>query len=446
MAIQRKKIAVVTIGGTMFMHGETLSPGEVQLPTLEPRKTFQGRIETQKPRQLELFPSRVKIPLDRVFAEEVEVQHEHLFNIDSSQVRAYHLDRLASKIAHLSRDPSINGIVVVSGTDKMHRIATRMAHHLHNLNTPVVFTGASTPIMRPGSDARRNYEQAIRAAIDLGKTGINQVVLSFGRGKRELGSEVHHTLNALKANTEQDLFNHQFKRVVATVTPDKGTQLTDIGRELGIKAREARQKRRGKYKPLLHTTFTPVKKDLLEIVEIPETKSIQKIRISPSAKAIVIRAAGKGHVPKRAITLIERLSTGRPVVITSEAGADVNLASYIAGREALQRGMLPSGGLITPSAEIRLEYLAHKMNEITAFAKSQCPRSQNSDAYKARLVAALFLSGAKFRGKNTRKKHEQALKTVIPKHDVIINRTIEAALIRAKHAVEKFKPRAAPSA
>ncbi len=450
--MEKKRIAVVTIGGTMFMQlKRALRPGEVTLPPLRESKDPMPQGFSGKP----------------IRPDEVIIEHNPLFNIDSSQIRRYHLNKLGEEIAKLSNDDGIDGIIVISGTDRMHRIVTRLAHHVHDLHKPVVFTGAQVPISVDGSDARRNYEHAVRAAIDLATMRLNNFFLVFG-GSRQKGGEIQHPLNMLKASaTSLDAFDHPYKRVVGHVTWSGGVKTSKLGKQMAVRSglkrvRQAVQlaKRAAKTgrptESVVHiarawrhgmttsrqTAFTPIRKDLIDVIEISETKTISEIKLNPRAKVIILRASGKGNPIEKVMRQVNRLAAGRPVIVTTEAGADVDLTAYGPGQEALRKGMLPCGGLITQSAEIRAEYLAHHMDKISDYAKNKKTKEMSVNEFKRRLFAALYLSGAKFRGgSEVRKKHENSLGTKILGYDVVTNQPIEEALAKAHLAIVSFTRR-----
>ncbi len=475
MGVEKKRIAVVTIGGTFFMKGSALSPGKVDLPPLRtseglPRELFEAFNQPSETGRVRRAWQRYGSPIR---PGQIEIEHHPLFNIDSSQIRVKHLNKLGKKLAELSNNKDVDGVVVISGTDKLHRLVTRLAHHLQGLNKPVVFTGAQIPINQQGSDARRNYEQAVRAAYSLSDFDLNQVFLCFGRGQKELGGEIHHPLNALKADPNSlDAFNHPHKRVVGTVLWGGGLHPTGFG--LSLVPREVvkfREKTRRKLTagltlaqiarmpkevdhvlsavikaPLyIHdTTFTKIREDFADTVEIQETKSLGRFRISGGAKVIVLKASGKGNVRKSALEAVTKRAAGRPVVVCTEAGADVDLASYEPGVKALQSGMIPSGGLIPVSAEIRAEYLAHHMETIDRYARQKAKPDMAVEDFKRRLFAALYLSGARFKGRETKAKHEKALGIKIANRDFLINTPIEDALMHAHLAIKKFEKEKQP--
>ncbi|MFH0713371.1 MAG: asparaginase domain-containing protein [Candidatus Micrarchaeota archaeon] len=426
--LPRKRIAVVIIGGTVFMRlkGETLEPGEIKLPLLRPQGKPAWCIDEFRPGN-------------------VEIQQHFLYNIDSSRIDVKRLNQLGKKLVQLSNDKTIDGVVVISGTDRMHKIVTRLAHHLHDLHKPVVFTGAQIELAKQGTDAKRNYENAVRTAWYLSVAKYPNVVLCFGRDRIEQGADVHHSLNALKLkSSELDAFDHPHKRVILQAHYDGNVRLTGWGKKLlGSKSLRAlyRSKKERHEAPL--TTFTPVREDLLDNIEVSETRSIQGIRISKTAQVIALRASGKGNVAKNVLETVAKRAGNRPVIVTTDAGADVDLAAYKPGREALQHGMLPSGGLIPVSAEIRGEYLGHEMAKIDNYVLRNCPRETDKNDFKRKLFAALYLSGAKFHGEATKRKHEDALGIKIPNFDLIINRPIEIALVRA-HKEMLRKPQALP--
>ncbi len=426
-----KRIAVVTIGGTVFMTGAPLKPGEVKLPNL---RSF----------------SKQSSLSDGFSPERVQIAHHHLFNIDSARIRTGRLNKLGRKLAQLSNDKRIDAIVVLSGTDKMHRIVTRLAHHLHDLGKPVVFTGAQIELTKQGSDAKRNYEHAIRTAWFLSHAKYNQVVLSFGRNTVDEGAEVHHALNVLKFKPDElDAFDHPNKRVIARVKYDQEVKLTRQGKKLfGPKLlKDLLRNGHGSIKPPRpdrrkkpRATFDTIKEDLIDMIDASETKSLKKIRVRNDSEVIILHASGKGNVNQPILQKIAKRAGNRPVIVTTEAGADVNLAAYEPGRDALAHGMLPSGGLIPISAQIRAEYLAHHMAAIKQYASQNCPRESDRNDFERKLFAGLYLSGAQFRGKITQKKHEEALGITIPKHDLLINRSIQSAIRLAHNEIFKKPP------
>ena len=87
-------------------------------------------------------------------------------NIDSSNIRPEHWDRVASVIGENYDD--YDGFVVTHGTDTMAYTASALSFVLRGLGKPVVFTGSQIPGKRIESDARRNFVNAVRvASMDL---------------------------------------------------------------------------------------------------------------------------------------------------------------------------------------------------------------------------------------------------------------------------------------
>ena len=440
--MEERRIAVVTTGGTITMTGPPYGPGETGLPLLRKMKR-QSRVR-EPPKGALAHHGEPLQP------EHVKIQTHAVVNLDSVDLSVKELNKLGEKLVELSNDADVHAIVVTGGTDKLHRFHTRMAHHLHNLNKPVVFTGAQIPHGRKKSDARRNYEQGIRVAYDLSNAGLNQVVLCFakrppiqtetpsGKLKRPpFVGEVYHALNSLKAHADRpDAFHHTYKRILAEVTRRRGTVLTELGqRVLKLEKQRIAQE----------TTFTPIQEDLLQQLNlVSETISPKTIKISSRARALVVLASGKGNLRNKILRRLANRAGSRPIVIATEAGAHVDLTSYVPGVNALKRGMLPSGGLIPVTAEIRAEYLAHKMPEIEQYATNYKPRNLTVQEFKQKLFAALYLSGARFIGRDTKKKHEAELGIKIAKDDVVINASIHEALVKAHAAIKEFENKRKP--
>lgn len=193
------------------------------------------------------------------------------------------------------------------------------------------------------------------------------------------------------------------------------------------------------------TTFTPVVEGLAQKIEAGETLPVENIKVGRKAKVVILQASGDGNARPEVLEEAMRQANGRPVIVTTEAGAYVNLTSYEPGRLALTRGAVPSGGLIPVSAEIRAEYLASRMHEIREYAEKHAPNGVDRQAFVRRLFATLYLSGAKFKRKGTKEEHSKALGIPILGNELLVNKPLEKALSVACNALTSFnRPKAKP--
>ncbi len=111
------------------------------------------------------------LPFLKGLDRKVAIDGAVLCNLDSSDLTPAHWEQLASAIAE--RHESVDGFVVVHGTDTMAYTATALALLLENLQRPVVLTGAQRPIAELRSDARMNLmHAAISATLSVPEVGI----------------------------------------------------------------------------------------------------------------------------------------------------------------------------------------------------------------------------------------------------------------------------------
>ncbi|WP_433202842.1 asparaginase domain-containing protein [Nocardia sp. CA-107356] len=83
-------------------------------------------------------------------------------------------EQVRSAIAHRRPD----GVLVVHGTDTMAYVGARMAFELHDLDVPVVLTGAQIPLGQPGSDAGSNLALALN---HIAAHTVAGTFIAFGR-------------------------------------------------------------------------------------------------------------------------------------------------------------------------------------------------------------------------------------------------------------------------
>ena len=88
----------------------------------------------------------------------------YIENIDSTNMNPKYWDRMADVIAeNYSR---YDGFVITHGTDTMAYTASALSYSLQNLGKPVVITGSQIPGDKIETDARRNFVNAVRVAVE----------------------------------------------------------------------------------------------------------------------------------------------------------------------------------------------------------------------------------------------------------------------------------------
>lgn len=141
-----KRVLMLHTGGTLGMTGTPLEPGALA-----------GRL-------LEMVPE-----LDRI----AEIESRTIANLDSSDIHPGHWARLAREISEARDD--FDGFVIIHGTDTMAYTASALAFALHDLDRPVVLTGAQRPLAALRTDARRNLTDA----LDIATRSIPEVGICF---------------------------------------------------------------------------------------------------------------------------------------------------------------------------------------------------------------------------------------------------------------------------
>ncbi|MBV6759408.1 asparaginase [Rhodococcus opacus] len=111
---------------------------------------------------------------------------------DSSSMTFADMDLVRDAVTSELRDPDLDAVVVLHGTDTMEETAFLVDLH-HADPRPVVFTGAQRTFDHPESDARTNLADAIAAGTDpaLREAGV---LIAFG-------GAVHRASGTRKADT-----------------------------------------------------------------------------------------------------------------------------------------------------------------------------------------------------------------------------------------------------
>ena len=106
--------------------------------------------------------------------------------IDSAHATWADWNRIGRTIA--DQHEAYEGFIVTHGTDTMAFTGAALCFALHGLERPVILTGSMVPLGQPGSDARRNLTDAIKAA----QTAPAGIWLQFG-GQRLHGARLRKT-------------------------------------------------------------------------------------------------------------------------------------------------------------------------------------------------------------------------------------------------------------
>jgi len=165
--IANRRVAILTTGGTIAMQYDAEADGAV--PTLG-AADFTAALPPGLP----------------------ELQTEELVNLPSSHFRLDTLWTIRERVAGLTAEPGVDGIVITHGTDTLEETA-----YLLDLTVlgekPVVLTGAMHAASDVGYDGYANLLAAIRVAAASQARGLGAVVV--------LNSEIHAARHVTKMHT-----------------------------------------------------------------------------------------------------------------------------------------------------------------------------------------------------------------------------------------------------
>ena len=110
-----------------------------------------------------------------ILAGEAELTTLEYASVDSANIFPEDWANLASLISE--KRESVDGIVVIHGTDTLAYTSSMLSFMLQNIRIPVVITGSQLSISNPVADAMEN----LRCAIYMAQTGCPGVFVAFNR-------------------------------------------------------------------------------------------------------------------------------------------------------------------------------------------------------------------------------------------------------------------------
>jgi L-asparaginase len=300
----RKRVLLLSMGGTLGMQGSPLSPGEL-LERLDERVPELGHL--------------------------AELETRILHNLDSSDIGPEEWAQLAQEIAR-GRERA-DGVVVLHGTDTMAFTASALSFVLHDLDRPVVLTGAQRPLVAHRTDARRNLVDAVElATCDIPEVGICFDGLLL-RGCR-----------AVKADARS---YHAFE--------SPGCEpLARLGFDVDVAGHVRRP--RGSFR--CDARFEP-RVAVVYVAPGLEPTAIDALLASPAApRGIVLAAFGVGTLPTRvralAPPLARAIAGGVEVLVVTQHGGVVDLSLYQNSQALLEAGAIAGGEMRIEAATAKL--------------------------------------------------------------------------------------------
>ncbi|MEU0503439.1 asparaginase domain-containing protein [Nocardia sp. NPDC005998] len=245
--------------------------------------------------------------------------------IDSADAGAGTACRIAEQVRSGIARRRPDGVIVVHGTDTMAYVGARMAFELHDLNVPVVLTGAQIPLGRPGSDAGSNLSLALN---HIAAQPVPGTCIAFG-------TSLHPAVRASKRACDH---YDGFTTVREFTPPPTPPRLPE-------------RRPRADSPPVgLFAVFPGMDPDLLDA-------ALRHYR-----GGLVLECYGSGTLPQHgdATSAAIRAATtrGTPVVVITHCDSGtVDLDRYQPGRALRAAGAIGGGDMTREAALAKLAYL-----------------------------------------------------------------------------------------
>ncbi len=262
--------------------------------------------------------------------------------VDSTNMQPEYVAQIARRIFRGYKKESIDGAVVLGGTDSMEEYASYMAFKLPYKKMPVVVTGAMDPIDKPNSDGINN----ILSAVNFASLGIPGTYVVFH-------NRIIAGTRARKINPEDpDAFRSiSFPQIGEFI--DGKVHLSEEA--MGIV--NARLKRFEHKEMALMDGFAEYSTHLLPLY-MSFKPSIIDYFFGDGYMSLIIEAFGTGGVPniprnRSLLPKIKKWSDDRLMFITSQTFTGQVTTEYEVTNRALQAGVISLRDMLSKTATVK---------------------------------------------------------------------------------------------
>jgi L-asparaginase len=305
------RVLVLHTGGTLMMRGTSAESGAPLTPDVYGRDLAAE------------LPSLLRI---------AELETRILFTMDSGDMQPADWLVIAREVHAAATDRSIDGVVIVHGTDTMAYSASALALLLGPLPKPVVLTGAQRPLVDARTDARENLIDAVLIAT----LRVPEVTIAFAS----------RALRGVRA-TKRDAW------ALDAFDSPNCAPLVELGLGVDI-APHVRS-------PARLTPFDPrLEPRVLAVRAFPGIDpSLLRGAIGAGVRGLVLEAYGTGNLPHLSGSLIPVLEEARergvPVLVVSQClRGFVDMTAYAGGAAAKAAGAISGGDMSVEAAIAKL--------------------------------------------------------------------------------------------
>ncbi|MBI4173967.1 MAG: asparaginase [Candidatus Aenigmarchaeota archaeon] len=319
---KKKKVLVIGYGGTIVM--------------IVDEKTKSVKPAANLKQVLALLPR-----LDEV----ADISMEILSNKDSTNVTPDDWTRLALFLYN-NRD-AYDAFVITHGTNTMAYTASALTLALGSgFQKPVVLTGSQLPLTVYGNDARFNFENSIKVAVEASNQGIAEVMVVF--------SDV-----ILRGGRTVKVSESAFDAFKSPAFPELGV-ITSTGIHFSPIVRRVDKKARLELNPNFSTNIVS-----LDLTPGQLPSMVESFLTIGKCKGLILKSHGAGSVPTEGeysfISLIQKAVREYkiPVIVSTKflggnAYKEINDECAV---RAIEAGAIPGGDLTDVMTEVKLMWI-----------------------------------------------------------------------------------------
>ena len=263
--------------------------------------------------------------------------------IDSSNMSPEYWSQMAGIIE--SNYQTVDGFVILHGSDTMGYSASALSFMLENLGKPVIFTGSQLPIGDLRTDAKENLITSIQLAALCDKEGpvIQEVGLYF-------------EYKLYRGNRTTKLNAEHFEAFASPNYPP----LAESGVRLTIKHPYLMERNKGKRRLVVHKRFDE-NVGLLKLFPGISQNFVRSVFGTPGLKALVLETYGAGNASTEEwflTVLAGAVQKGLHIInVTQCAGGSVMMGYYETSNGLLQLGLIDGKNITTEAAVTKAMYM-----------------------------------------------------------------------------------------
>jgi glutamyl-tRNA(Gln) amidotransferase subunit D len=282
------------------------------------------------------------------------IDAEVLFSLYSEDFTVREWEAIAERVKRVIED-GFDGVVLTHGTDTMHYTAAALSFTLQNPPVPIVLVGSQRSSDRPSSDAAFNLMGAVWVAA---RAPFGEVVVAMHAWHSDEAVAVHRGTRVVKMHTSS---RDAFKSVNATpLAILSGGSLKMLDSDYHARGGDG-------------FVYAPGFSDRAALVKFypgmgPEVLEYLADR---GFRGVVIEGTGLGHVARRWIPVIKRLTeSGFFVGMASQCRfGRVNMRVYNTGRDLLNAGVVELDDMLAEVALVKLMWALRRTSSLEELAR-----------------------------------------------------------------------------